>query len=87
MNFLEFLNAMGVKPQTTLAQRQRKKEKNIGFKVSQDMTKPVPKKMKSSMHPSSTSPVSATLRKQRLTSPKNRFKIRKGSSLDTNLPN
>lgn len=87
MTFLEFLNAMAVKPETTLSQKQRNREKNIGFKVSQDMTKPVPKKVRSSVRPPSTSPVSATLRKQRLTKPKNRFKIRKGSSLDTNLSN
>jgi len=84
--FREFLNALGVKPETTLLKQRISKE--TGLKVSKDMRKPkkaVSRRLRNAVKaPTPPSPVSAVLKKQRLTNPKNRFKIRKGSSLDSN---
>ena len=81
LSFKEFLNAAAVKPQTTLLKKRLNKES--GLKVSTDMrepTKPVQVHLK---HAIKASPISSALRKQRLTNPKNRFKVRKGSNLDS----
>lgn len=76
ITFKEFLNAMLVKPQGL---QLKKDVKFSGLKVQKDFSKlENPKKQKFQM-PKFSNPI---LRKQRETDPKNRFKIRKGSSLD-----
>lgn len=87
-SFKEFLNAASFKPQATKLKQRLSKE--TGLQVSKDMSKPkkvVTRKLRNAVKaptPPSLSTVSSALKKQRLTNPKNRFKIRKGSSLDSN---
>lgn len=88
-SFREFLNLLAVKPETTLLKQKIGQEMGLG--VSKDMSqskKPVSRKLQNAVKAASPpSPISPVLKKQRLTNPENRFKIRKGSSLDINQSN
>jgi hypothetical protein len=85
-SFKEFLNLLAVKPQTTLLKQKIGQE--MGLNVSKDMSqskKPISRKLRNAVKAATPpSPISAVLRKQRLTNPENRFKVRKGSNLDNN---
>lgn len=82
-SFKEFLNLLAVKPQTTLLKQKIGQE--MGLNVSKDMSQPISRKLRNAVKAATPpSPISAVLRKQRLTNPENRFKVRKGSNLDNN---
>lgn len=84
ITFREFLNQILVKPQMTLLNRKINSES--GLKTIKDMSKPnqvvEPRLKKAVKFSSSIGPISSISKRQRLTKPENRFKIRGGSNLD-----